>query len=58
MAEVERVELPAEFVEWGRSLGWEPVSLSEDAFYEADTFVYDFYSASFDEALWPDSDRP
>jgi hypothetical protein len=52
-----RVALPSEFVAWGESLGWEPVVLSEDAFFDADTFVYDFYRASFDEALWPEHEN-
>jgi hypothetical protein len=52
-----KVALPSEFVAWGESLGWEPLVLSEDAFFEADTFVYDFYRASFDEALWPEHEN-
>jgi hypothetical protein len=49
------VALPLEF-EFSRSeAGWRPRQLTRDEVIDADRQITDFYRASLDEALWPDT---
>lgn len=50
------MSVPADFVELGRSIGWEPSELTAEQLRHADVAIGDFYRASLDARLWPDDE--
>lgn len=50
------MSVPADFVDFGRSIGWRPSELTPEQLRDADLVIGDFYRASSDARLWPNDE--